>query len=74
MDISEAIKKGDNILKKNGIKSYKLDSELLMSQVFQKNRENIILNSNVKLSNKEIILYNNLIEQRKKKTDCIYNW
>ena len=67
MDISEAIKKGDNILKKNGIKSYKLDSELLMSQVFQKNRENIILNSNVKLSNKEIILYNNLIEQRKKK-------
>ena len=75
MDISEAIKKGDNILKKNGIKSYKLDSELLMSQVFQKNRENIILNSNVKLSNKEIILYNNLIEQRKKKkTHCIYNW
>ena len=74
MDISEAIKKGDNILKKNGIKSYKLDSELLMSQVFQKNRENIILNSNVKLSNKEIFLYNNLIGQRKKKTDCIYNW
>ena len=71
MDISEAIKKGDNILKKNGIKSYKLDSELLMSQVFQKNRENIILNSNVKLSNKEIILYNNLIEQRKKKNDHI---
>ncbi len=72
MDISEAIKKGDNILKKNGIKSYKLDSELLMSQVFQKNRENIILNSNVKLSNKEIILYNNLIEQRKKKKPIAY--
>ena len=72
MDISEALKKGDNILKKNGIKSYKLDSELLMSQVFQKNRENIILNSNVKLSNKEIILYNNLIEQRKKKKPIAY--
>ena len=72
MDISEAIKKGDNILKKNGIKSYKLDSELLMSQVFQKNRENIILNSNVKLSNKEIILYNDLIEQRKKKKPIAY--
>ena len=72
MDISGAIKKGDNILKKNGIKSYKLDSELLMSQVFQKNRENIILNSNVKLSNKEIILYNNLIEQRKKKKPIAY--
>jgi len=72
MDISEAIKKGDNILKKNGIKSFKLDSELLMSQVFQKNREDIILNSNVKLSNKEIILYNNLIEQRKKKKPIAY--
>ena len=72
MDISEAIKKGDNILKKNGIKSYKLDSELLMSQVFQKNRENIILNSNVKLSNKEIFLYNNLIGQRKKKKPIAY--
>ena len=37
MNISEAIKIGDNILKKSGIKSSKLDSELLMSQVFQKN-------------------------------------
>ena len=74
MNISEAIKIGDNILKKSGIKSSKLDSELLMSQVFQKKREDVILNCDLKLSNKKIILYNNLIEQRKKKTNCIYNW
>ena len=45
MNIFEALKKGDNILKKSGIKSYKLDSEILMSKVFQKNRIDIILNS-----------------------------
>ena len=67
MNIFKALKKGDNILKKNGIKSYKLDSEILMSKVFQKNRIDIILNSNKDLSNEEIMLYDNLIEQRSKK-------
>ena len=72
MNILEALKKGDHILKKNGIKSYKLDSEILMSKVFQKNRVDIILNSNKNLSDKEIILYNNLIEQRSKKKPIAY--
>ena len=72
MNIFEAMKKGDNILKKNGIKSYKLDSEILMSEVFQKNRIDIILNSNKGLSNKEVLLYNNLIEQRSKKKPIAY--
>ena len=72
MNIFEALKKGDNILKKKGIKSYKLDSEILMSKVFQKNRIDIILNSNKDLSDDEIILYNNLIEQRSKKKPIAY--
>ena len=71
MNIFEAMKKGDNILKKKGIKSYKLDSEILMSEVFQKNRIDIILNSNKSLSNKEVLLYNNLIEQRSKKKPIV---
>ena len=72
MNIFEALKKGDNILKKKGIKSYKLDSEILMSKVFQKNRIDIILNSNKDLSDDEIILYDNLIEQRSKKKPIAY--
>ena len=72
MNIFEAMKKGDNILKKKGIKSYKLDSEILMSEVCQKNRIDIILNSNKSLSNKEVLLYNNLIEQRSKKKPIAY--
>ena len=67
MNIFDAIKIGDNILKKNGIKSYKLDSEILMSQVLDKSRIDIILNSDTKLSDKETITYNNLIKQRSKK-------
>ena len=72
MNIFEAMKKGDNILKKNGIKSYKLDSEILMSEVFKKNRIDTILNSNKNLSDKEVLLYSNLIEQRSKKKPIAY--
>ena len=67
MNIIEAIKKGNKILKKNGIRSYKLDSEILMSKVFQKNRIDVILNSNKNLLDNKIQFYNNLIEQRSKK-------
>ena len=72
MNIFEALKKGDSVLKKSGIKSYKLDSEILMSKVFQKNRIDIILNSNKNLLDKDIKLYNNLIEQRSKKKPIAY--
>ena len=72
MNIFEALKKGDSILKKNGIKSYKIDSEILMSKVFQKNRIDVILNSKKNLLEKEIKLYNNLIEQRSKKKPIAY--
>ena len=72
MNISEAIKRGGNILKKNGIKTYKLDCEILISQVFKKNRIDMILNSSKKLSDKHIILFNDLIEQRSKKKPVAY--
>ena len=72
MNILEAIKKGDKILKKEGIKSYKLDSEILMSHVTQKSRVDIILNLNTNLSNKDIILFENLIKQRSKRKPIAY--
>ncbi len=72
MNISDAIKKGDKILKKNGIKTYKLDCEILMSQVFKKNRTDLILNSCTNLSDKQITLFNDLIEQRSKKKPVAY--
>ena len=72
MNITEAIKRGDHILKKNRIKSYKLDSEILMSKVLKKDRTDIILNSHLKLSNKELKAYNDLILQRSKKKPIAY--
>ena len=72
MNILEAIKRGDKILKKEGIKSYKLDSEILMSHVTQKSRVDIILNLNTNLSNKDIILFENLIKQRSKRKPIAY--
>ena len=72
MNILEAIKKGNKILKKEGIKSYKLDSEILMSHVTQKSRVDIILNLNTNLSNKDIILFENLIKQRSKRKPIAY--
>ena len=72
MNIIEALKIGDNKLKKKGINSYKLDSEVLMSQVLKKNRIDVILNSNTKLSDKEIAIYNNLIDERSKRKPIAY--
>ena len=72
MNILQAIEKGKYILKKKRIKSYNLDSEILMSQVFQKKRIDIVMNPNTNLSDTEIIHFNNLIEQRSKKKPIAY--
>ena len=67
MNILEATKKGSNTLKENGIKSHMLDSEILMSKVFNKNRIDIISNFHTNLSIKQIELFNNLIKERSKR-------
>ena len=72
MNIFEATKIGNNILKKKGIKSYKLDSEILMAQVLHNSRIDMILNSDTSISDKETTLYNSLIDQRIKKKPIAY--
>jgi len=64
MNIQAAIKKGYQILNNNNIKSYKLDCEILMSEVIQKDRNFIILNSNNNLSKETLYRYTKLIKQR----------
>ena len=46
MNYSEILKKGENFLKKNKIKNPYLDTELILSKVLNKKREEILLNSN----------------------------
>ena len=64
MNIEKAINDANEILKKNNIKSSKLDSEILMAQVIKSDRKNIILNLQNKLNDHSFTYYQNLINQR----------
>jgi len=66
MNIQTAINVANQKLKKNNIFSYKLDSEILMSNVINKNRDYIILNLTQNLSDLELIDFKKLINERSK--------
>ena len=64
MIYGEILKKVKNFLKKNKIKNPYLDTELILSKVTDKNREEILLNTNKKLKNKDIIKFENYLFRR----------
>jgi len=64
MDILTAINGASEILKKNLIKSAKLDSEILLSKIIKKDRKYIILNSDKELKNNYFMMFNKLIVKR----------
>ena len=72
MNIENAINHGTKILKKNSIKSAKLDSEILMSKVVGKEKEFILLNQNDYLDNNVFNQFKNLIIQRSKGKPIAY--
>ena len=72
MNIENALNIANNILKDNCNNSYQLDSELLMSKIFEKDRKFIILNSNKKLSEEKLEQFNCLINKRYKGEPIAY--
>jgi len=64
MNIHNAIKYANQELKRNNIKSFILDSEILISKTLNKDRKYILLNENKKLQTEEFINFKSLIEQR----------
>ena len=72
MIYSEILKKGSIFLKKNKIRNPYLDTELILSKVTNKKREEILLNSNNKLKNKDIIKFNNYLFRRYGKEPMAY--
>ena len=72
MNIRKAINQASQILKKNEIKSFDLDAEILMSQVIKKDRKYILLNSNLELTNKDLKDYEYLVDKRKSKKPIAY--
>ena len=71
MTANNLLKKGSEILKKNHIKTHVLDSELILSNLTGKSRENFLINSNIKISKDQVNNFNNLIMRRALKKEPI---
>ncbi len=66
MNALQLLNTGARKLKKNKITSFKLDSEILLSKILKKKREDILINLDQKISDKSINIFNNLITRRSK--------
>ena len=64
MDIQTAISKGTKTLKDKLITTANLDSEILMAKVLNRDRKYILLNSLLKLSERDLKFYKFLIRKR----------
>ena len=72
MNILELINKGSHKLKYNKIISHKLDSEILLSKVLQKKREEILINLDKSIELNKILEFEKLIERRSLKEPIAY--
>ena len=72
MNYQEIIKQGSKILKLNNIKSFNLDSEILLSSILKLDRPKLILNLSNKIKDKDKKNYFNFIDRRKKNEPVAY--
>ena len=72
MLIDNLIKEGSKILKEKNISSYEIDSELLLSQVINKDRIFVLTNGDHRVSSKEAGDFFNIISRRKKHEPLAY--
>jgi|TARA_B100001079_G_scaffold260848_1_gene261418 release factor glutamine methyltransferase len=72
MNYQEILIEGSKILKLNNIKSFNLDSELLLSSTLKIDRSNLILNLEKKIKNNETKIFFDFIERRKKNEPIAY--
>ena len=72
MNYQEIIFEGSKILKFNNIKSFNLDSELLLSSILKIDRLKLILHLEKKIKNNEIKIFFDFIERRKKNEPIAY--
>jgi release factor glutamine methyltransferase len=72
MNINLAVKEASLILKKSFIKTPKLDSEILLGQVINKDREYVILNQDINIGKESYNFFKNLIKQRSKGKPIAY--
>ena len=72
MKASDLINIGSNKLKSNSIKSFILDSEILLSKVLNKKREEVLVDLNQKIENNKILEFLKYIDRRALKEPIAY--
>ena len=72
MKVFEIIKFGSNFLKASRISTHILDSEILLSKTLNKSREEILINLDQKLNEKNILIFNKYLMRRSKNEPIAY--
>ena len=72
MEILELINSGSRQLKDKDIFSHRLDSEILLSEVLNQSREELLINLNKKIEPQKIVDFYKLIERRSSKEPVAY--
>ena len=72
MQVLKLINQGSEHLRNNGVKSYQLDSELLLSSLLKSQRESLLVDLNKEVSKEIIENYRNLIIRRSNKEPIAY--
>ncbi len=72
MNIQTLLNKANKTLSSSSSKSPKLDSEILLSEAINKNRQYLILNSNEELIKENIKSFENLLKRRKRGEPIAY--
>ena len=72
MNALELINIGTNLLKKKNITSSILDSEILLSKTINKSREELLINLDQKIDEKNILKYRSYLERRSKNEPIAY--
>ena len=72
MNAFETIKFGSNLLKEKEISSFILDSEILLSKILKKTREDILINLDQKINSKNISAYKEYLQRRSNNEPIAY--
>jgi len=72
MKYQEILNEGSKILKLNNIKSYNLDSEILLSSTLKLDRSQLLLKLDKRIKNQEKKIFFNFIERRSKNEPIAY--
>ena len=72
MNYLEALNFANKLLKLNNVKSYGLDSELLLSKTLNFTREKLLINLNKKIEKRNLIKFTKLVSRRIKKEPIAY--